>query len=226
MTRVLVVDDEPTLLSTLKFNLEKEGYEVTVATDGVAAIEATRSSSPDLIILDLLLPGMGGLEVCRILRQESVVPIIILTAKGDEVDKVVGIELGADDYVTKPFSMRELLARVKRQIQRAATSVSAQLPQVIETGPLSINLLSRQATKNGKELLLKPMEFDLLVFFIRHQGQVLTRSRLLKNVWGYEVPETRTVDVHVGRLREKIDDPGCKRSLIVTVRNSGYMLSA
>ena len=227
MSRVLVVDDEPTLIATLRFNLEKEGYEVDTANDGAAGLELARSHRPDLVILDLLLPGLNGLDVCRILRKESMVPIIILTAKGEEVDKVVGLELGADDYVTKPFGMRELLARVRRHLRRSASSQAVRSESVLEGGSIRVDLVRRQVTKDGGEVVLKPKEFDLLVYFMRHQEQVLTRNQLLEGVWGYEAfGQTRTVDVHVGRLREKVEDEPSRPVRIVTVRNIGYRFSA
>ena len=227
MSRVLVVDDEATLIATLRFNLEKEGYEVDSATDGAQALELARANGPDLVILDLLLPGLSGLDVCRILRKESMVPIIILTAKGEEVDKVVGLELGADDYVTKPFGMRELMARVRRHLRRSVSTMAAQTAPVLEAGTLTVDLMRRQVTKDGLEVELKPKEFELLAHFMRHQEQVLSRNQLLEGVWGYEAfGQTRTVDVRVGRLREKIEDePGCP-TRIVTVRNIGYRFSA
>lgn len=227
MARVLVVDDEPTLIATLRFNLEKEGYDVDSANDGTSALELARAHHPDLVILDLLLPGLSGLDVCRILRKESMVPIIILTAKGEEVDKVVGLELGADDYVTKPFGMRELMARVRRHLHRSVRSFVADTDAVIEVGALRIDLVRRQVTKDAAEIALKPKEFDLLVYFVRHKEQVLTRNQLLEGVWGYEAfGQTRTVDVHVGRLRGKIEDNPAKPARVVTVRHVGYRFSA
>jgi DNA-binding response OmpR family regulator len=227
MARVLVVDDEATLVATLRFNLEKEGYEVDSASDGPSALEQARANNPDLVILDLLLPGLSGLDVCRILRKESTVPIIILTAKGEEVDKVVGLELGADDYVTKPFGMQELMARVRRHLRRSVTTQSTQIEPVLEAGPLVVDLVRRQVTKDGLEIDLKPKEFELLAYFIRHREQVLSRNQLLEGVWGYEAfGQTRTVDVHVGRLREKIEDEPGRPTRIVTVRNIGYRFSA
>lgn len=227
MARVLVVDDEATLIATLRFNLEKEGYEVDFASDGPGALEQARANNPDLVILDLLLPGLSGLDVCRILRKESMVPIIILTAKGEEVDKVVGLELGADDYVTKPFGMQELMARVRRHLRRSEGTQSTQVEPVLEAGPLVLDLVRRQVTKDGLEVELKPKEFELLAYFMRHQDQVLSRNQLLEGVWGYEAfGQTRTVDVHVGRLREKVDDEPRRPTRIVTVRNIGYRFSA
>jgi DNA-binding response OmpR family regulator len=222
-----VVDDEPTLIATLRFNLEKEGYDVDSANDGAEGLELARAHPPDLVILDLLLPGLSGLDVCRILRKESMVPIIILTAKGEEVDKVVGLELGADDYVTKPFGMRELMARVRRHLHRSVRTSAERVDAVLEAGPLRVDLVRRQVTRDGEEVPLKPKEFDLLVYFMRHREQVLTRDQLLEGVWGYEAfGQTRTVDVHVGRLREKVEEAPSRPARIVTVRNIGYRFTS
>lgn len=220
MSRILVVDDEPTLVATVKFNLEKEGYEVVAASDGEQALSSVRASMPDLVILDLMLGNMHGFEVCRAIRKESDVPIVILTARTEEFDKVVGLELGADDYVTKPFSMKELLARVRARLRRREEAPGE---QVLTAGPIVVDLLRREATRQGESLSLKPKEFDLLVCLMRNKGRLLTRGQLLESVWHYDgFDTTRTVDVHIGRLREKIEERPSSPAWIITVRGSGY----
>jgi DNA-binding response OmpR family regulator len=222
MKKVLVVDDEPTLVATLKYNLEREGYHVITATDGESGLSAARAKRPDLIVLDLLLPVMDGLEVCRILRREMTTPILMLTAKTEEVDKVVGLELGADDYVTKPFSMRELLARVRALLRRAETLPSAET-EVLAAGDLQVDLRRREASRAGRALPLRPKEFDLLAFFLRNRGRAFTRDQLLNQTWGYDFAgDTRTVDVHIRWLRQKIEDVPAKPSRLITVRGVGY----
>ena len=226
MKKILVVDDEPTLVATLKYNLEREGYEVVAATDGESALSAARASRPDLIILDLMLPGLNGLEVCRIVRRDMAVPILMLTAKAEEVDKVVGLELGADDYVTKPFSMRELLARVGALLRRGTESTTAEV-DVLTTGDLAVDLRRRRASRKGQELSLKPKEFELLAFFLRNRGLAFTRDKLLDEVWGYGfATDTRTVDVHVRWLRQKIEDEPARPVRLITIRGVGYRFEA
>jgi DNA-binding response OmpR family regulator len=231
--KVLVVEDDATLRETLVYNLTREGYEVTAARDGQAAVRLARERAPDAIILDVMLPGIDGFEVCRILRQEMSVPILMLTARDDEVDKVVGLEVGADDYLTKPFSMRELMARVKallRRVRLIREEVAAeQTPESVETGkPLAFgNLVLDQARRevrlDGAPLRLKPKEYELLLFLARNRGIALSRDLILERVWGWEHDGgSRTVDVHVRWLREKIEpDPG-NAQRIVTVRGIGY----
>jgi DNA-binding response OmpR family regulator len=221
MPRILVVDDEATLLATVRFNLEREGFAVSTASAGEDGISLARRDGPDLIILDLMLPGMHGFEVCRVLRKETSVPIILLTARDEEVDKIVGLELGADDYITKPFSMKELVARVRARLRRVQeTAGSGSQPLV--AGPLKLDLARREATRAGAALHLKPKEFDLLAFLMRNRGRVLSRNQLLHAVWRYDgFDQTRTVDVHVGRLRDKIEDAQ-QFARIVTVRGAGY----
>src|SRR5271157_1815410 len=230
---VLVVEDEPALQETLVYNLEKEGYRVDAAGDGRAALETARRLNPDLVILDIMLPLLDGFEVCKILRRESSVPILMLTARDDEIDRVVGLEVGADDYLTKPFSMRELLARVKAQLRRAGMLHEAlekikpsetDLPQEVLTyGGLEINLTRREVTLDGEVLALKPQEYDLLLFFAQHRSQMLSREFLLERVWGWDyVGDSRTVDVHVRWLRQKIEKDPARPERIVTVRGGGY----
>ncbi len=219
---ILVVDDEPTLVATLKYNLERESFRVLEAADGEAALEAARSGRPDLIVLDLMLPGLSGLEVCRILRKETRVPIIMLTAKDAEVDKIVGLETGADDYVTKPFGMPELMARVRALLRRAEPAEDEAL-DVVESGDLHVDLARREVQRAGSPLRLKPKELDLLGFFMRRRGRVISREELLNQVWGYEfADDTRTVDVHVRWLRQKIELDPAQPSRLITVRGVGY----
>ena len=225
-TKVLVVEDEPTLLEMLRYNLSKEGYQVLTAADGLQAIEAATRERPDLVILDIMLPKLDGFEVCRHLRREMTTPILMLTAKESEVDKVVGLELGADDYMTKPFSMRELMARVRAMLRRAAMA-PAPGPKVavLRIGDLEIDPARHQAALSGATVDLNRKEFDLLVFLAQNKGQVFSREQLLDKVWGYDYAgDTRTVDVHVSWLRQKIEaDPRHPRRLL-TVRGVGYKL--
>ena len=219
---VLVVDDEPTLVATLKYSLERDGYRVVTAADGEAALKLARAEHPDLMILDLMLPMMDGLEVCRVVRREMSLPILMLTAKTEEVDKVVGLELGADDYVTKPFGMRELIARVHALLRRAEASVSEEAAS-IATGDIVIDLRRREVTRKGERIELKPKEFELLLFFARNKGRAFTREQLLRDVWGYDFyGDSRTVDVHVRWLRQKIEDEPAKPVRLVTIRGTGY----
>jgi len=222
MKRILVVDDEPTLVATLRYNLEREGYQVITASDGDVGLTLARSDRPDLIILDLMLPAIDGFEVCRLLRREMTVPILMLTAKADEVDKVVGLELGADDYVTKPFSMRELLARVRALLRRAETAPAVEM-ELLAMGDLQVDLRRREASRQGQPLTLKPKEYELLLFLLRNRGRAFTREQLLDQIWGYDfVGDTRTVDVHVRWLRQKIEDEPAKPTRLITIRGMGY----
>ena len=222
MKRVLVVDDEPTLVATLKYNLERDGYEVLTADNGESALLLARTKQVDLVVLDLMLPIMDGFEVCRLIRRDLTVPILMLTAKGEEVDKVVALELGADDYVTKPFSMRELLARVRALLRRSETVVE-DTAEVLVSGNLELNPRSHVVSRDGKALSLRPKEYDLLAFLIFNRRHVFSREQLLDRVWGYEdTAETRTVDVHVTWLRQKIEDVPTKPSRLITVRGVGY----
>jgi DNA-binding response OmpR family regulator len=219
--KILVVDDEQTLVATLKYNLERENFQVYTASDGEKALEITRASNPDLIVLDLMLPGVSGLEVCRILRKETDVPILMLTAKDSEVDKVVGLELGADDYVTKPFGMQELMARVRALLRRGAGP--RQSGDIVVSGNLQVNLTRREVMRDNRAVHLKPKEFDLLLFLMRHPGRAFTREELLNDIWGYEFAgDTRTVDVHVRWLRQKIEEAPSEPKRLVTVRGTGY----
>ena len=234
-TKLLIVEDEPTLLETLKYNLERQGYEVVTASDGVQALATARTEKPDLVILDIMLPGLDGFEVCRILRQEMSLPILMLTAKDEEVDKIVGLEVGADDYLTKPFSMRELLARVRAHLRRVRLlreelESSGQTDQespnggvVFSFGDLVIDESRREIRRDDDVLALKPKEFELLLFLARNRGIALGRSLILERVWGWDFDGgSRTVDVHIRWLREKIEVDPAHPSRILTVRGIGY----
>jgi len=225
MAKLLVVDDERPIADILKFTFEKEGHQVICAYDGEEAIELVKQEKPDLILLDVMLPGKDGMEVCRIVRQTIDVPIIMLTAKDSEVDKVLGLELGADDYVTKPYSARELIARVRAQLRRQKPKTEVQNEHVLRVHELEIDLQSYTVLKQGEGLDLTHREFELLVYLTRHQGQVLTREHLLQAVWGFDYfGDARTVDVTVRRLREKIEDDPSDPKYIITRRGLGYAL--
>lgn len=224
--KILIVEDDPNLLETLKYNLKKESYEVFTAADGEQALEIARIEKPDLILLDIMLPKLSGYEVCRILRKEMTSPIIMLTAKTDEIDKIVGLEIGADDYVTKPFSMRELIARVRALLRRSKTIETQPVEgRVIGIRDLQIDINRHQVLLSDTALDLKPKEFDLLVFLAKNKGLVFSREQLLEKVWGYDYAgDTRTIDVHIRWLRQKIEaDPG-EPKYLVTVRGTGYKL--
>ena len=227
--KVLIAEDDKNLLDILRYNLEKEGYRVVTAQDGARALEKTQSEKPDLLILDIMLPEIDGFEVCRIVRKEMTVPILMLTAKADEVDKIVGLELGADDYMTKPFSIRELLARIKAMLRRVemvseSLTASAATPStVLDFGELKLDTARHVLTRNDTSVDLGPKEFDLLAFLMLNKGQVFSRDTLLDKVWGYEFTgDTRTVDVHVRWLRQKIETSPEKPVYLRTVRGVGY----
>lgn len=227
MLRILVVDDDKTLSDVLRYNLVKAGYEVDVTGDGESGLEMARRNSPDLILLDVMLPKLDGFEVCREIRKESDVPILMLTARNEETDLVIGLELGADDYVPKPFSLRELLARVKALIRRADARRPAGSPfadeRPIRTGRLQIDTVRHEVSLNADAVHLKPKEFDLLAFLMRNPGRAFTREQLLEHVWGYDYEGgARTVDVHVRWLREKLEEDSSNPKLIETVRGVGY----
>jgi len=229
--KILVVDDERPIADILKFNLEKEGYEVICAFDGEEAVRLAYAENPDLILLDLMLPEKEGMEVCREIRREKMTPIIMLTAKDTEIDKVLGLEMGADDYVTKPFSMREILARVKAHLRRQAALRSRE-PAPSEGSRGGIRILDLfidqdmyMVYKKGQALDLTHREFELLLYLARNPGRVMTREHLLQVVWGYEyLGDVRTVDVTIRRLREKIEDDPSKPEYILTRRGLGYMM--
>ena len=223
MTRVLVVEDEESYSDALAYMLRKEGYEVAIAADGNAALVEFDRNGADIVLLDLMLPGIPGTEVCRTIRQTSSVPVIMVSAKDDEVDKVVGLELGADDYVTKPYSPRELVARIRAVLRRGTEPEAA--PATLEAGPVRMDVERHVVTVDGNEQRLPLKEFELLEMFLRNPGRVLTRSQLIDRVWGSDyVGDTKTLDVHVKRLRAKLEpDPG-EPKYLVTVRGLGYKL--
>jgi len=227
---ILIVEDEPALRDTLTYNLKKDGFTAEAVGDGHSALESARKLKPDLIILDIMLPGLDGFEVARILRKEMTTPILMLTARDDEIDRVVGLEVGADDYLTKPFSMRELMARVKAQLRRSrlvreelASLKSESKHEILTFEKLIINRTRQEVTLNDEPLPLKPQEYQLLLFFAEHKGQMLSREFILERVWGWDfIGDSRTVDVHVRWLRQKIEDDASNPTRIVTVRGGGY----
>lgn len=234
--QILVVEDDATLQEMLQYNLERQGYGVLVTGDGRVALRLAREHKPDLILLDVMLPGMDGFEVCRTLRKELSVPILMLTARSEEIDKIVGLEMGADDYITKPFSIRELLARVKAQLRRtelvrddvaaeqAGTDVVMPKKSMVMTfGNLTIDENRREVLIDGEPIKIKPKEYELLQFLVRHQGIAVSRDLILERVWGWSYDgNSRTVDVHVRWLREKIEPDPTNARRIVTVRGIGY----
>ncbi|HEY1969444.1 MAG TPA: response regulator transcription factor [Pseudonocardia sp.] len=222
MTRVLIVEDEESFADPLAFLLRKEGFTAAVAGTGQDALDEFDRNGADIVLLDLMLPGMSGTDVCKALRQRSAVPVIMVTARDSEIDKVVGLELGADDYVTKPYSARELIARVRAVLRRGGDSEDNS-PQVLEAGPVRMDVERHVVTVSGREVPLPLKEFDLLEYLLRNVGRVLTRGQLIDRVWGADyVGDTKTLDVHVKRLRSKIEnDPSAPKHL-VTVRGLGY----
>lgn len=234
--KVLVVEDEPSLIDTLEYSLQRQGYDVLIATDGHNAIDVARAEQPDLILLDVMLPGLDGFEVCRVLRREMNAPILMLTARAEEIDKIVGLEMGADDYLTKPFSMRELMARVKALLRRVrmdreeltgnddnASDPENRSGERFNFATLIIDVDRREVTYENRVIHLKPKEYELLVFFARNRGIVLSRDKILERVWGWDYDGgSRTVDVHVRWLREKIEPDPANPHRIVTVRGVGY----
>ncbi len=227
--KILVVEDDRTLNETISYSLRKQGYEVKAVRDGGLALDAVENFDPDLIVMDIMLPGMDGFEITRMVRKERSIPILMLTARDDEIDRVLGLEIGADDYMTKPFSMREFLARVKAMLRRVRlireeVGTAEELPkEVLEFGNLTIDTTRHEVLLNGEILNMKPKEYALLLFFARHKGQVLSRSLILERVWGWDfVGGTRTVDVHIRWLRSKIEPVASDPVRIVTVRGAGY----
>lgn len=226
MTRILVVDDEPSIVDVVAYNLKQAGYDVIIARDGEQAVAAARRDKPDLIILDLMLPKLDGLEVHRIVRRESEVPVIMLTARDAEIDRVVGLELGADDYVVKPFSVRELIARVKNVLRRSVPRPITDSPARLEVGDLSIDVTRHEARIGTASLELTALEFTMLHALARHADQVLSREQLLEQVWGYDYhDDLRVVDAVIKRLRSKLRQAAPDAEWIVTVRSVGYKLS-
>jgi DNA-binding response OmpR family regulator len=230
MSTILVIEDDTALRETLAYNLSREEYVVQAVGDGLAGLKMAREIRPDLILLDVMLPGMDGFEVCRVLRQEMNIPILILTAREDEIDRVIGLEIGADDYITKPFSMRELMARVKahlrrdRLIRQEASAVQDEVSKdSLSFGNLTVDPSRREVLLENTPIVLKPKEFELLLFMAQHRRQALSRQFLLERVWGWDYGGgTRTVDVHVHWLREKIEADPANPTRLVTVRGSGY----
>jgi two-component system response regulator RegX3 len=225
MSRILVVEDEESLSEAIAFLLSKEGFEVEIAANGPAAIQKFELSGADLILLDLMLPGLSGTEVCRQIRAKSSVPIIMLTAKDSEIDKVVGLELGADDYVTKPYSSRELIARIRAVLRRGDLSDGTAEVGVLSVGPVRLDIDRHIITVNGLPVSLPLKEFELLEFLMRNAGRVLTRIQLIDRVWGSDyVGDTKTLDVHIKRLRAKIEKDPANPEFIQTVRGMGYKM--
>ncbi len=225
MGKVLIVEDEKAISDIVAFNLKREGHEVFAAYDGKEALEMFEKDNPDLVLLDVMLPYIDGFEVCRRIRETSNLPIIMMTAREEEADKVFGLENGADDYVTKPFSMKELMARVKANIRRSSDySSPAEMPDIISYRDLSVNRASKGIFLRGKSVELSPREYDLIAYLIVHRGEVFSREDLIRNVWNYEYfGDMRTVDVTIRRLREKIEDDPANPVYIITRRGAGYL---
>jgi len=223
---MLVVDDDPTVVDVLRRYLERAGYDVLTAGDGNAALAAFRAQQPDLVVLDLMVPGIDGIELCRRMRAVSAVPIVMLTALGEESDRILGLETGADDYVTKPFSPRELVLRVQSVLRRSAPKAigAASPPVVLRAGPIEVDLTARVARKQGQPLALTVREFDLLAFLLGHPRRAFSRAELMRAVWGWEYGDQSTVTVHIRRLREKVEDNPADPTQLVTVWGVGYRL--
>ena len=228
MTHVLIVEDEESLADPLAFLLRKEGFEASVITDGAQALPTFDRVSPDIVLLDLMLPGMSGTEICKALRTRSNVPVIMVTARDSEIDKVVGLELGADDYVTKPYSARELIARIRAVLRRGGEVPDVGLEiGILEAGPVRMDVERHTVSVNGTSITLPLKEFDLLEYLQRTSGRVLTRGQLIDRVWGVDyVGDTKTLDVHVKRLRSKIEPDPANPKHLITVRGLGYKLEA
>jgi DNA-binding response OmpR family regulator len=229
MTKILLVEDENTLRETLALNLQNEGYTVLTAADGLTGLRLAREDTPDLVILDLMLPELDGLSLCRLLRRDSVMPIILLTARGTEMDKIIGLETGADDYIVKPFGLGELLARVRAALRRSANDRSGRFSNTtrLQADDLVLDLVARRVTQAGQEIKLTHREFDLLAELMRNRGAALSRDLLLNRVWGYDyVGDAHTVDVHIRWLREKIERIPSAPTRLTTVRGVGYRFEA
>jgi two-component system, OmpR family, response regulator RegX3 len=221
--RILLVEDEESLAESIRYSLEQEGFTVTLAVDGRKAIERFRSDHPDLVILDLMLPELSGLDVCRLIRQESNVPIVMVTAKDSEADKVAGLELGADDYVTKPFSIRELVSRVRAHLRRALMQEPVATEEMLNAGPIEMDVAKHEVRVGDGVVPFPPKEFELLEAFLRRRGRLLTREFLIEEIWGHDyVGDTKTLDVHVKRIRQKIENDPHDPELLLTVRGLGY----
>jgi DNA-binding response OmpR family regulator len=230
VSRVLVVDDEPSLVATIAYSLKAQGYSVDTATNGASALESVTRQPPDVIVLDVMLPGIDGFDVCRRVRRTSAVPILMLSARGEEMDKIVGLEVGADDYLAKPFSMRELLARVRALLRRRDLLLQEiddrADPAVLSAGDIRIDIAAHVVTKRGESVALTPKEFGVLETLVRNRGRVLSPSQLLEQVWGYLDTDLRTVAVHIRTLRMRIEDDPSHPTHIETVRGVGYRYSA
>ncbi len=225
-SRILLVEDEPAFVESLRFQLQREGYDVRVAADGNTALAAVQRAKPDLVLLDLILPGMDGMELCRTIRTETSIPIIMLTARTGLGDKVTGLEAGADDYVTKPIQMRELLARIKAALRRAQLPPATETAMIITIGDLQIDLGRHSVFVGEREVPLRAKEFEFLTFLARNAGQVVTREQIMRRVWGVtDAEDSRTVDVHMRWLREKLEQEPSRPKLLQTVRNVGYRLA-
>ncbi len=226
--KIMIVEDDRNLLDTLEYNLRREQYRVVKALNGNEAVELARKENPDLLILDIMLPGLNGLEVCRILRKDMTMPILMLTAKNEEIDKIVGLEIGADDYMTKPFSLRELIARIRAMLRRnRAYSTQPEKPEIIlKADLLEIDTGRHRVTLDGREIDMTPKEYELLVFLASNKGLVFSREQLLEKVWGYDYTgDTRTVDVHIRWLRQKVETDPSSPERILTVRGVGYKMA-
>jgi two-component system response regulator RegX3 len=223
MTRIMLVDDEPLITDSLTYSLQREGYEVEAVADGAIAIEAIKKFDPDLVVLDIMLPGLNGMEVCRKLRAESNIPVIMLTARGDELDRILGLEVGADDYLAKPFSFRELLARIRSLLRRIELDRQIDLPKSMEIGSVRMDTVSRRLIIKGGDIPLSIREFDLLAYMMQNAGKALSRGELLNHVWGSDwIGDPRTLDVHIRWLRLKIEEDPASPVYIQTVRGHGY----
>lgn len=226
--KILMVEDEESILEAVRYSLDRDGYQVVTAQDGLTGLALSRNESPDLIILDIMLPNLDGIEICKEIRKTSSTPIIMLTAKGEEIDRIIGLEIGADDYITKPFSIRELIARIKGLLRRSASKTipppAQESPNVFSSSSgVRLDLDSHLATLNNVPLQLSPKEFELLSYFIKNAGFALSRDQILQEIWGYDyIGNTRTVDVHVRWLREKIENDPSKPETIITIRGTGY----
>ena len=221
--RILLVEDEESLAESIRYSLEREGYAVAVAGDGRAAIERFRADAPDLVILDLMLPEMSGLDVCRMIRETSTVPIVMVTAKDSEADKATGLELGADDYVTKPFSVRELVSRIRAHLRRIHMQAPTNGDEILTGGPVEMDIARHEVRIGGEPVPFPPKEFELLQSFLTRKGRLLTREHLIEEIWGYDyVGDTKTLDVHVKRIRQKIEEDPHEPRLLLTVRGLGY----
>jgi two-component system response regulator RegX3 len=223
VTRIMLVDDEPLITDSLSYSLQREGYEVEAVADGALAIDAIKKFDPDLVVLDIMLPGVNGMEVCRKLRAESNIPVIMLTARGDELDRILGLEVGADDYLAKPFSFRELLARIRSLLRRIELDRQIDLPKSMEIGSVTMDTVSRRLIIKGGDIPLSIREFDLLAFLMQNAGKALSREELLDHVWGSDwIGDPRTLDVHIRWLRLKIEEDPASPVYIQTVRGHGY----